>query len=138
MGGVVAFEMACQLRASGQEVTFLGLFDSYSPGYPKRAPGRSIVQVKLAHHRGVLSRYELPQKLAYLRQRLRHRLSVIQSTLFGWIFVALRLPMPHSIRYVCEADQRSGSGKYVPANIPRSQFSALIQPEGITSILTWA
>ena len=30
-GGVVAFEMACQLRQNGQEVAFLGLVDSYPP-----------------------------------------------------------------------------------------------------------
>jgi amino acid adenylation domain-containing protein len=30
-GGIVAFEMACQLAASGQEVPLVALFDSYSP-----------------------------------------------------------------------------------------------------------
>jgi acyl-coenzyme A synthetase/AMP-(fatty) acid ligase/thioesterase domain-containing protein/acyl carrier protein len=34
-GGVVAFEMAQQLTATGEEVAFLGLFDSYGGDYPK-------------------------------------------------------------------------------------------------------
>lgn len=32
MGGVVAFEMACQLQARGEEVAKLVMFDSYPPG----------------------------------------------------------------------------------------------------------
>lgn len=142
MGGVVAFEMACQLRAAGEEVAFLGLFDSYSPGYPKRIPGRSVVQVKLARHRGVLSRYELPQKLDYLQQRLRHRLRVIGSSLFGWIFVALRVPMPHSLRYeYVKQINEAATEKYVPGIYSGTLiiFRADIQPEGIVpdSCLGW-
>ncbi len=34
-GGVVAFEMARRLAAAGEEVAFLGLFDSYGGNYPK-------------------------------------------------------------------------------------------------------
>ena len=32
MGGVIAFEMARQLRAAGEEVELLALVDSYVPG----------------------------------------------------------------------------------------------------------
>jgi thioesterase domain-containing protein/non-ribosomal peptide synthetase component E (peptide arylation enzyme)/acyl carrier protein len=35
-GGVVAFEMARQLDSVGEEVAFLGLFDSYGAAYPKQ------------------------------------------------------------------------------------------------------
>ena len=34
-GGVVAFEMAKRLTAAGEQVAFLGLFDSYAGDYPK-------------------------------------------------------------------------------------------------------
>jgi 3-oxoacyl-(acyl-carrier-protein) synthase/thioesterase domain-containing protein len=34
-GGVVAFEMACQLARLGREVAFLGLIDSFSPSLPR-------------------------------------------------------------------------------------------------------
>lgn len=133
MGGVIAFEMACQLRAAGEEVSFLGLFDSYKPGYPRRMPGRSVVEVKLAHHRNILSRAELPQKLDYLKQRLHHRLAVIQSSLFGWLFIALRLPMPHSIRYVyVKQINEAAVEKYIPGKYPGALtiFRADMQPEG--------
>jgi amino acid adenylation domain-containing protein len=36
-GGVVAHEIACQLNASGQEVSFLGMFDTHNPAAPSRA-----------------------------------------------------------------------------------------------------
>jgi len=134
MGGLVAFEIACQLRAAGEEVGFIGLFDAYSPGHPKRIPGSNLVQFKLSIHRGALSRYKLPQKFNYLRRRLRHRLSVIQSSLFGWIFVALRLPMPHRIRYdYVRQVMEETAEKYVPGKYSGTLtiFRANIQPEGI-------
>jgi len=134
MGGIAAFEMACQLRAAGEAVAFLGLFDAYSPGYPKRKPGANVVQFKLSIHRSALSRYDLPQKLNYLRDRLRYRLSVIQSSLFGWIFVILRLPMPHRIRYdYVRKIIEEAAEKYVPGKYPGTLtiFRAKIQPDSI-------
>jgi amino acid adenylation domain-containing protein len=38
MGGVVAFEMARQLRQAGEEVELLALVDSYAPGHPGGVP----------------------------------------------------------------------------------------------------
>lgn len=37
-GGLIAFEMACQLTADGEEVSLLALFDTYAPGYPQKKP----------------------------------------------------------------------------------------------------
>lgn len=134
MGGIAAFEMACQLCAMGEEVAFLGLFDAYSPGYPKRKPGASFFQLKLSIHRSALSRYDLPQKLHYLLDRLRHRLSVIQSSLIGWIFVTLRLPMPQRIRYdFVRKIIEEAAEEYVPGRYPGmlTIFRARIQPDSI-------
>ncbi|MGB7414213.1 MAG: SDR family NAD(P)-dependent oxidoreductase [Thermosynechococcaceae cyanobacterium] len=38
VGGMIAVEMANQLRQQGQEVAFLGMIDSLGPGYPKLMP----------------------------------------------------------------------------------------------------
>lgn len=38
VGGMIAVEMAHQLRQQGQEVAFLGMIDSLGPGYPKLMP----------------------------------------------------------------------------------------------------
>jgi FkbH-like protein len=37
-GGLIAFEMAYQLAANGEEVSLLALFDTYAPGYPQKKP----------------------------------------------------------------------------------------------------
>lgn len=37
-GGRVAFEMAQQLHAQGQQVALVAMFDTYGPGYPKLLP----------------------------------------------------------------------------------------------------
>ena len=99
MGGVVAFEMACQLEAAGDKVALLALFDAYSPGFPKRRQGTNFAQLKLSIHIGELSRYDFVQRWQYILSCLRHRWRVTRSALLGWIVVSLHLPMPHSIRY---------------------------------------
>jgi acyl-CoA synthetase (AMP-forming)/AMP-acid ligase II/thioesterase domain-containing protein/aryl carrier-like protein len=37
-GGLVAYEIARQLKAVGEQVAFVGLFDTRGPGYPKMLP----------------------------------------------------------------------------------------------------
>jgi thioesterase domain-containing protein/acyl carrier protein len=59
LGGQIAFEMARQLEADGQEVAFLGLLDTY-PGKPKSN----------AMLLGTLLAMPLAQKLGYVSRRL--------------------------------------------------------------------
>ena len=75
-GGWVAFEMARQLRATGQEVALLALFDTYGPGYPKKLPSTSVWQERLNRlrlrfdlHWGNLRAADGRQRLAYLREK---------------------------------------------------------------------
>jgi len=59
---------------------------------------------------------------------------VIQSSLFGWIFVILRLPMPHRIRYdYVRKIIEEAAEKYVPGKYPGTLtiFRAKIQPDSI-------
>jgi len=46
-GGLIAFEMAQQLHAQGQEVGLLALFDTYAPGFPKLSREASSLRYKL-------------------------------------------------------------------------------------------
>lgn len=43
-GGMVAYEMAQQLSAAGEQVALLALFDTWGPGYPKPLPSSSRIQ----------------------------------------------------------------------------------------------
>jgi thioesterase domain-containing protein/acyl carrier protein len=67
-GGRLAFEMACQLVASGRPVAFLGLFDAYGPRYPRRRrlPSRVV------EHLAILARLDNGARGTYLRD-LRNR-----------------------------------------------------------------
>jgi thioesterase domain-containing protein len=73
LGGLVAFEMAQQLCASGQEVALLALFDTPVPGAnpPKPFPR------KWAGHLSNLSRFGFP----YLRKKVGRRLRDIRRIL---------------------------------------------------------
>ena len=74
-GGMIAFEMARQLRAQGAEVGVVALFDTHGPDY-KRLPGQSKLQLRLSY---TLQRIDLhfsnllaasPKgKLAYLKEK---------------------------------------------------------------------
>jgi amino acid adenylation domain-containing protein len=46
-GGTIAFEMACQLEAAGEEVALLALFDTFPAGYFKLLPGSASMGQRL-------------------------------------------------------------------------------------------
>jgi amino acid adenylation domain-containing protein len=58
-GGLVAFEMACQLRAGDQEVAFLGLVDTY----PGKAKSNAVLL-------GTLLALPLRQQMAYATRKI--------------------------------------------------------------------
>jgi amino acid adenylation domain-containing protein len=66
-GGVVAHEMACQLTDIGQQVEFLGMFDTHNPAAPSRT-------YSMAERLGVFWKHsgDLPpaQRVALLRARI--------------------------------------------------------------------
>jgi amino acid adenylation domain-containing protein len=65
IGAVVAYELALQLKAHGQQTEALIVFDCPAPGYPKRLPlGRRV----LIHLKN-LAVLGFPEKKAYLRDR---------------------------------------------------------------------
>jgi thioesterase domain-containing protein len=71
-GGVIAYEMARQLVASGERVSFLGLLDTPAPGYVFPLPARLRWQLANAA--------QFRRMLAELRSRTRLRGSYIWHT----------------------------------------------------------
>jgi amino acid adenylation domain-containing protein len=61
-GGLVAYEMACRLRADGEDVSLLALFDTRGPGFTPRP----TVQRLLVHARRLRATSD---KLGYVRDR---------------------------------------------------------------------
>jgi thioesterase domain-containing protein len=99
-GGMVALEMADQLRAQGQETIFIGLFDTF-PGKPKSQKELLIKLVRLPWS----------EKIAYLSWKIGHMARFVQRR-FG-----KRLP-PDLVtvrKALIDAEAR-----YVPKVYPKS------------------
>lgn len=83
-GGLAAFEMAQQLRALGEEVAFVALFDTRGPAYPKYLPGATLLKSRLfgiarrlEHHWDDLRLLQPGARWRYISQKMkkaRHRL----------------------------------------------------------------
>jgi thioesterase domain-containing protein len=93
IGGVVAFEMAQQLKADGEEVALLALIDSFLPGPLQHLHSRNYMVEYLDRHLGDLLRLSGFGRLRYLARWLangvicfgrsvgmRHRSSLAQAT----------------------------------------------------------
>jgi thioesterase domain-containing protein len=79
LGGMIAFEMACQLRAQGQEVGLLALLDSYPVGYAKLAQDAgalrsSVVRIvrRLGVHLSNLSGLSFKEKFLYVLKKAQY------------------------------------------------------------------
>jgi FkbH-like protein len=78
-GGLIAFEMACQLEANSEEVSLLALFDTYAPGYPKKKPDSFPLETKIRGFVGKADRFreqigliESPrEKIQYFSKQIR-------------------------------------------------------------------
>jgi thioesterase domain-containing protein len=67
--GVVAFEVAAQLRAAGHEVGLVVLLHAVSPAQYRRTGGLALLKSKLAYHAGEMLRRRGRQLWRYLRGR---------------------------------------------------------------------
>jgi thioesterase domain-containing protein/NRPS condensation-like uncharacterized protein/acyl carrier protein len=72
MGGVIAYEIACQLEKQGRSVAFLGLLDTYAPGHQvlgKKNTPPLAYQIYI--HLFNLSRVRLRRKLGYILEKIK-------------------------------------------------------------------
>jgi amino acid adenylation domain-containing protein len=79
LGGMIAYEMACQLRASGEEVGLLALLDTYPAGYVKLLPNAGSLRTRLERfmrrfesHVANVSGGSLRQKFSYAIDKARY------------------------------------------------------------------
>ena len=142
-GGLVAFEMAQQLRAEGQEVAVLALFDTWGPGYPRWRPGltplrrfwnRFSARVDL-HWGNFLAARGGREKLSYVfrktgraRRRFffmgRHYWNRLREPIQGFVH-----PISRTLKKV-EKSTRKAAHEYVPRVYPGrvALFRATKQP----------
>jgi thioesterase domain-containing protein len=84
MGGVVAFQMACELRERGHDVRLLALLDSVAPRYATSPPESMVLEAfvrRLAHFSGRPGAELWPDRLAALEgdRKLDYVLALFQE-----------------------------------------------------------
>jgi natural product biosynthesis luciferase-like monooxygenase protein len=86
LGGVIAYEMAQQLQAAGQEVALVAMFDSFRPGWPKLRRGVPKPAYGLMHfahkagfHFGNVARLRGRERWSYLGDRARRAGFAVRS-----------------------------------------------------------
>lgn len=138
-GGLVAFEMAQQLRRAGHTVSFLGLLDTRGPGYAFARLDRNWrywLRQRLDYHLGNLSALGPKGKLAYLESRFDHQRARLQFLARRtWTGIRSRLCWgKHSpLGRAYWAAQRAQRGyRPDPYDGPLTLFRAENQPSGAT------
>jgi len=129
-GGMLALEMARQLRDQGESVPFLGLFDTWAPGYPRYRP---LWRRALAHL-ATLARLPAREGREYVQVRLRalgsftSRRSAMALRLAA---AALGRPSP-AAAFALEGPYLWALREYAPRPYsgPITLFRALGQPVG--------
>jgi len=138
-GGLVAVEMARQLRAAGHAVPFLGLLDTHGPGYGRWTLWRDWrfwLRQRLEFHQGNLSVLKGMAKVRYVGSRLE-RLVIREAQparlamrrLLSWLRWGTRADIGRAYRAA-----QSARHAYHPAPYdgPITLFRARTQPRGIT------
>ena len=126
-GGVVAFEMACQLQSAGEEVKLLALLDTYPLGHYKLLPSddkrnsRSYrFAKKFESHTRNLGQLRFKRKLEYLWNKLRYVPAKTKGQVWGGVFKLYReggRPLPRLLRNI-EQINFAAARNYVPKVYP--------------------
>lgn len=111
-GGTVAFEMACQLVADGQEVALLALLDTYPAGYFKLLPGSgrwsqraARYAKKLGSHVDNLRQLGMRAKIGYLINKLTYAPEKIKHKVYRRaykIYQRVGRPLPRVLKNIEE------------------------------------
>ncbi|MFN2576061.1 MAG: amino acid adenylation domain-containing protein [Pyrinomonadaceae bacterium] len=93
LGGIIAYEMACQLRAQGHEVGLLALLDSYPVGYERLAPDGDSPGMKTRRllkrvraHVSNLSRLRGREKLVYIVDKSKYGPVRVKSKVWRTVY----------------------------------------------------
>jgi thioesterase domain-containing protein len=123
LGGIIAFEMAQQLRDEGQTVGLLALLDTYPSGYAKLSGNEAGLLAALRRgvrrtmaHFGNLRRLTPRQQVSYLRGKARYAPDKLKRQVWRRCYSAyqkLGRPLPRALRDVTQFNSLAGRD-YVP------------------------
>jgi thioesterase domain-containing protein len=126
-GGIVAFEMACRLRAQGQEVNLLALLDTYPVNYFRREPGSNSLDQRAGRyarrmwcHVQNLRQLSLREKFFYAGNKCQYipakTRRIVMDRVFG-LYKRIARPLPQVLRSI-EQLNYSAMRDYVPQVYP--------------------
>ena len=111
-GGTIAFEMACQLTAAGEEVALLALLDTYPAGYFKllphgKGPRGRVQQLveRVRAHAANLNELDAADKFTYLATKLRYAPAKIKHKVYRRaykIYRSIGRPLPAVLKNIEE------------------------------------
>ena len=126
LGGVIAFEMACQLREQGEQIDLLALLDAYPLGHYKLQPNgnshtylvRRFAKRMKCHFDNLLS-LKGKEKLAYLTDKAQFAPAKIKQQVWrrAYRLRKFNLALPATLRNV-EGLNFLAAGEYVPRIYP--------------------
>lgn len=112
LGGIIAYEMACQLRAQGHEIGLLALLDSYPAGYQRLNGSAHSIRMKArrfckrtAAHAGNIRKLPAKEKLAYLFNKSKYGPVRVKSVIWRMLYRVYKnagLKLPRTLQNVEE------------------------------------
>jgi amino acid adenylation domain-containing protein len=123
LGGMIAFEMARQLRAQGEEIGLLALLDTYPSGYAKLLRDQATLRAGLDRavsrtkaHLSNLRSLSLQDKFLYLAAKLKFAPRKMKSHVWRRVyssFANLGRPLPRALQDIKELNSLAVR-EYVP------------------------
>lgn len=135
MGGMIAYEMTRQLRAQGECIGLLALFDTYGPGYSRfDMPGRerfARYQKKWQERLQRASKLDFAARVAWLGRALAWRAGAVIDRARILCLRVLLQPLPHALleREIKRAHARAYT-RFAPqpSDVPTTLLRAEEQP----------
>lgn len=121
-GGLVAFEMALQLQAKGEEIGLLALIDAYNPNRRRKRRRRVSRRDRIRMHLNNLSQEGIGYLLSWTRERLAFEYARADRTIKKWVGrlylkAGLQVPLRYHEVLAIKADAAS-TRRYVPGWYP--------------------
>jgi len=139
-GGKVALEMAQILRARGEQVALVAMFDTWGPGYPHYTVGRVLrmggwCYRRVEHHLGSLRSLEQGERVRYLRAKVAKTIDELRDSV---TLARSRAARALDVRRTADVDEgfiAVASRRYRPRFYPGKVvlFRSRQQPLGIVA-----
>jgi aspartate racemase len=117
-GGLVAFEIAQQLVAQGQQVALLALLDTYAPGAVKQLLARQQISVHWNNFLQLGLIYILEKTIENVKgkaQRFNHQLNHSLKKICCKFYLSIGQPLPDNLQdFTFQQENQEAASNYVP------------------------